>query len=131
MIKVRCILCIICEITGPSRFSLTHFICTGTQETLIPRYGKIGNDLPLNFADDVDVTKEGIIFFSDAGQAGTYGDIFPDIIGQPTGRLIQYDPKTKKTEVLISGLRFANGVQLSRKEDFVAVCETGMARVWK
>lgn len=87
--------------------------------------------MPLNFADDVDVSKEGIIYFSDAGKVGTYGDVFVDIIGEPTGQLIKYDPKTKKAEVLSSGIRFANGVQLSRNEDFVVICETGMGRVLK
>ena len=46
-------------------------------------------------------------------------------------RLIKYDPASNRTEVLIKGLFFANGVQLSRKEDYVLVAETGMARILK
>lgn len=80
----------------------------------------------------MDVTsKDEIIYLSDAGQHGSFVDWLVDLIGAPTGRLIKYDSKTKKTEVLVSGLRFANGVQLSRREDFVAVCETGLGRVLK
>jgi len=39
-------------------------------------------------------------------------------------RLLRYDPKTKRNEVLIDGLHFANGVVLSPAEDFVLVAET-------
>lgn len=106
--------------------------CLETVERLVPKYSKIaGSDLPLNFADDLDVSKDGIIYFTDVGKSGTYGDIFVDVLGEPAGRLIQYDTKTKKTKVLANGIRFANGVQLSKKEDFVVVSETGMGRVLK
>ena len=53
-----------------------------------------------------------------------------DFLGNvPTGRLVKFDPKTKKNTVLIDKIHFANGVQLSQNEDFVLVCETMKARV--
>lgn len=39
------------------------------------------------------------------------------------------DVKTGQSLVLIEGVFFANGVQLSPKEDFVLVCETFKSRV--
>ena len=44
-------------------------------------------------------------------------------------RLIRYDPRTKKNEVLIEGLHFANGVVLSPNEEFVLVAETFRSRI--
>ena len=44
-------------------------------------------------------------------------------------RLIKYNPSSNATEVLIRGLHFANGVQLSRNEEYVLVAETTTARI--
>jgi len=46
-------------------------------------------------------------------------------------RLLRYDPVKNTTEVLLENLRFANGIQLSRYEDFILVCETFAARILK
>lgn len=43
--------------------------------------------------------------------------------------LLEYDTVTKEVKVLMVGLRFPNGVQLSPAEDFVLVLETTMARI--
>jgi len=42
---------------------------------------------------------------------------------------LKYDPTTKKTTVLLKGLHFANGVQLSQNEDFVIVAESCQSRL--
>ncbi|XP_021944562.1 adipocyte plasma membrane-associated protein [Folsomia candida] len=105
---------------------------SGANKVILP-FGTIMDydQLPINFVDDLDIDRDGVIYFSDASQVSTMGNIFPEAFGEPTGRLIKFDPKTKKTEVLINRLHFANGVQLSRKEDFVVVCESVRSRVWK
>ena len=46
-------------------------------------------------------------------------------------RLLRYDPLQDSTEVLLENLRLANGVQLSRDDDFVLVAETFGARIMK
>lgn len=43
--------------------------------------------------------------------------------------LLEYDTVTKELQVLMVGLRFPNGVQLSPAEDFVLVQETTMASI--
>ena len=50
---------------------------------------------------------------------------------QSTGRILEYDPVTKKTRVVIEGLSFANGVALSSDEQYLFVSETGEYRIWK
>lgn len=49
--------------------------------------------------------------------------------GQPTGRLLRYDPATRRTHVVADGIWFANGVALSRDGSYVAVVETVSMRV--
>jgi len=46
-------------------------------------------------------------------------------------RFLRYDPLHNSTEVLLDNLSFANGVQLSRYDDFVLVAETARARIKK
>lgn len=46
-------------------------------------------------------------------------------------RLLRHDPLHNSTEVLLDNLYFANGVQLSRYNDFVLVAEGSRARIVK
>ncbi|MDX1803431.1 MAG: SMP-30/gluconolactonase/LRE family protein [Alcanivorax sp.] len=87
--------------------------------------------LRFGFADDVDVASDGRIYFSDA--SSKFGPAMKgrdDIIEHGGhGRLLRYDPASGKTEVLLDGLQFANGIALSQNEDFVLVNETGSYRI--
>lgn len=81
------------------------------------------------FPDDLDIASDGKIYFSDAttkftgnnGKASWEYELFE---ANPYGKLLVYDPETKQTKVLLRDLYFANGVSLSKNEDFVAVLET-------
>lgn len=92
---------------------------------------------PITYADDVDVAADGRIYFSDASTkfgAAAYGGSYPasllDIMEHGGhGRLLRYDPLTEVTEVVISGLEFANGVAMSADQQSVLVVETGLYRV--
>ncbi len=94
--------------------------------TLVPADG----DVPLGFADDVTVASDGAIYFSDASDKFHHDEYLLDMLeGRPHGRLMKYDPATKKTEVLLDGLHFANGVALSRDEGFLLINETYRYRI--
>ncbi len=90
--------------------------------------------VPFGFTDDVAVASDGRIYFSDASRKFGFGDHMLDLLeGRAHGRLLRYDPKTDRTEVLADDLYFANGVALARDESFVAVNETyryRISRVW-
>lgn len=86
--------------------------------------------LPFAFTDDLDIASDGKIYFSDASD--TYGqpDYRLDLLeARGHGRLLVYDPATQKTDMLLDGLYFANGIALSQNEDFVLVNETGRYRI--
>jgi sugar lactone lactonase YvrE len=83
------------------------------------------------FADDLAVTQDGSkVYFTDASSKFGYGHSTEDIIEHAGhGRFLVYDFNTAKTEVLLKGLQFANGVALGPDEDFVLVNETSDYRV--
>jgi sugar lactone lactonase YvrE len=88
------------------------------------------NGKPFHFVDDVDVARDGTIYFSDASDKFGVADHLYDMIeARPHGRLLRYDPRTKTTTALLSDLYFANGVTLSQHEEFVLVNETSRFRV--
>lgn len=47
------------------------------------------------------------------------------------GRLLSFDPSTRKTHVLASGFWFANGCALSADEAYILVADTLSARITK
>lgn len=94
------------------------------------------NGETLNYADDVDVASNGMIYFSDASakfpakKYSTYGASLLDINEHGGhGRIISYNPITKNTTVLASNINFANGVALSHDEQYLLFNETGTYRV--
>lgn len=88
--------------------------------------------VPYRFTDDVDVGRDGMIYFSDASSKWGMHDYMLDALeGRPWGRLLRYDPATKKTDVLLGDLYFANGIALSANEDFVLVNETYRFRIMR
>ena len=97
------------------------------------------NGDPIRYADAVVVAKNGKMYLSDASSrfapkdwGGTFEASVLDILEQAsTGRILEFDPATKTTRVVASGISFANGVALSQDEQTLFVNETGKYRVWK
>lgn len=87
------------------------------------------NGVRLKFTDDLDISKDGKIYFSDASIYEQKEYLFDLLESRPHGRVFVYDPKTKTTELLLDNLYFANGIALSKKEDFLLVNETYRYRI--
>ncbi|XP_050374805.1 protein STRICTOSIDINE SYNTHASE-LIKE 10-like [Argentina anserina] len=91
--------------------------------------------VPFHFLNALDVDNEsGMVYFTDTSlifQRSVW--ILSIISADRTGRLMQYDPSTKKVTVLLKGLAFPNGVVLSKDKSFLLLTETGtlkILRVW-
>jgi sugar lactone lactonase YvrE len=87
--------------------------------------------VPFGFTDDVDNTRlDKNLYFTDASHKFGYGQHMRDLLEHgPNGRLLEYNVATKQTRVLMSGLRFANGVAVGPDDEYVLVNETGEYRV--
>ncbi|HEY2840537.1 MAG TPA: SMP-30/gluconolactonase/LRE family protein [Pirellulales bacterium] len=104
--------------------ALRGLLSINPQSEIAVLVGSAG-DTPLGFTDDVTVASDGLIYFSDASSKFGPDEYLYDMLeGRPHGRLLRYDPQTKKTSVLMDELCFANGVALSEDEDFLLINET-------
>lgn len=87
---------------------------------------------PIAYADDLDIAEDGVIYFSDASTKfgaeaiGTTlsASLLEIMEHQGTGRLLAYDPTSKRTWVVKDGYVFSNGVAMTSDGD-ILVNETG------
>ncbi len=102
-------------------------VSSGGQVTVL---ANTAGGVPFGFTDDVDIAKNGVIYFTDASSKWHQPDYELDLLeSRPYGRLLAYYPDSGETRVLLDGLHFANGVALSSNEDFVLVNETWRYRI--
>ncbi len=114
---------------------IQHVSVTGHATTLLSAV----DGQPLVYANDVAVGPDGVVYFSESSTrfgAEQYGGTFEasllDIVEHGGhGRIIAFDPRDGRTEVLISGLNFANGIAVSPDGAFLLVSETGHYRIWR
>ncbi|KAM1214631.1 hypothetical protein ACFX2I_011135 [Malus domestica] len=87
--------------------------------------------VPFLFVNSLDIDEEtGIVYFTDTSTVYQRRVWVQSVLaGDNTGRLLQYDPRTKKVKVLLHGLGFANGVALSGDKSFVLVVESAEFRI--
>jgi sugar lactone lactonase YvrE len=84
---------------------------------------------PINLCNNAAVTADGTVYFTDSSRRYGLDAYQSDVIERTaSGRLLRRDP-AGEVQVLLDGLEFANGVALADDESFVAVAETGAARV--
>jgi sugar lactone lactonase YvrE len=91
--------------------------------------------LPFGFTNDVDIAADGRIYFTDASwKFGPAMKARDDILEHGgKGRLLEHDPESGRTRVLLDGLQFANGVALAPDGNSVLVAQTGnydVLRYW-
>ncbi|MBK04184.1 MAG: gluconolactonase [Deltaproteobacteria bacterium] len=100
----------------------------GKVSTLVKSFDK----KPLLYADDLDITNSGDVYFSDASKHFGIHQTRYDLISRvPSGRLFRYSMKDKKLSLVLDNMYFANGVTLTPKQDAVLVTETGAYRIRK
>ena len=98
---------------------------TGAVEPVLHRvHGR-----PMVFCNNAAIASSGDVWFSDSSTRFGLERWKDDFVQDTrTGRLMRMDPDGT-IEVVLDGLAFANGVALSRSEDYVAVAETGARTV--
>ena len=79
---------------------------------------------PVTFADNLDVARDGTIWFSAPTRDHSLAEVELDVWdSRPSGRLLRYDPATGQARVVLDNLFYANGVALAADESFVLVAE--------
>lgn len=92
---------------------------------------------PLAYPDDLAVSSDGVIYFSDASTKfgalawkGSYEASLLDILEHGGhGRVIAFDPASGDVRIIVEGLNFANGVAISADGRFLLIAETGTYRI--
>ncbi|XP_045789094.1 adipocyte plasma membrane-associated protein-like [Trifolium pratense] len=83
------------------------------------------NGSQLIFADDVIEASDGNIYFSVGSTKFSLHNWHLDLLeARPNGQLLKYNPMSNETAIVLDDLFFANGVALSKDEDYLIVCET-------
>ena len=92
---------------------------------------------PIRFANDVVIADDGAVYFSDSNarfnNASLPGlpshSLYDFLEGRPRGRLLRYDPVTRSTTVLLSGLYFPNGIVVTADQRSLLVAESTRYRI--
>jgi sugar lactone lactonase YvrE len=95
------------------------------------------NGEALAYTDDLAVSSNGVIYFSDASTkfgaeawSGTYEASLLDILEHGGhGRVIAFDGRSGESRIVVDGLNFANGVAISADDRFLLIAETGSYRI--
>ncbi|GJU38592.1 strictosidine synthase-like 3-like protein [Tanacetum coccineum] len=88
--------------------------------------------VPLKFTNDLDLDQDGNIYFTDSSTKYQRRNFMHLVFSaEDSGRLIKYDPNTKRATVLVRNLQFPNGVSLSKDGSFFVYCEGSKGRLMK
>lgn len=94
---------------------------------------------PILYANDLVVAPNGKIYLSDSTtrfSAKAYGSTYKASLVDglehgKTGRIIEFDPITNASKIIMTNLSFANGVTIASNGEFLLINETFEYRVWK
>ncbi len=92
----------------------------------------VAGDQEYGFTNDVAVARDGTIYFTDSSSRFSV-DAFEKIMLSHSGRgrLLRYDPETRKTRVLEQNLNFPNGLTLTEDHQALLMVETSEYRLRK
>ncbi|KAJ4713290.1 Strictosidine synthase [Melia azedarach] len=100
-------------------------LVVGKNGGLATQLATSADGVPFRFPDGLDVDPvTGDVYFTDASAVFSISQIFLAVsIGDSTGRLLKYDPRTKQVKVLLKGLQGPAGVAVSADGGFLLVTE--------
>lgn len=114
---------------GLYRVTLDGEVSAITTEVARSKF-KINDDSPIRLADDLDITEDGVIYFSDASTRFDGDEYTLDLIeARPNGRLLSWDPATDQTTVELRNYPFPNGVCISHDGNSVLINSSTMYRI--
>ncbi|MGH7899075.1 MAG: ABC transporter permease, partial [Candidatus Binatia bacterium] len=91
---------------------------------------RLKDDSRLRLADDLDIAPDGKIYFSEATvrfEADQW--ILDGIEGRANGRVICYDPATRKTRTVVKRLSFPNGIASCHDGESILIAQSWLCRI--
>lgn len=116
-------------VTCVAGMGLLRVTMDGAVELLTDQTGRsllsVQDDTTIRMADDLDIAPDGTIYFTDATKRYDIENWGLDLLeGRPNGRLLSYDPRTRKTRTVCDNLVFPNGVCVTHDGKFLLVAST-------
>ena len=87
--------------------------------------------VPFKFADFVEIGEDGAVYFSDASRHPYHKTLVAVVDGVRSGRVLKYDPKKERCELVADNLQFPNGMVLTDGGKALLVAELSAYRIWK
>lgn len=85
---------------------------------------------PIVFCNNAVIATDGTVFFTDSSDRYTIHTWKRDLLERrPNGRLLAYDPTSRRVEVVADRLYFPNGIALTPDESALIVAETSTHRL--
>ncbi|KAK1315566.1 Strictosidine synthase 1 [Acorus calamus] len=103
----------------------------GPQGGLAEQLAAAADGHPFFLLNNLDVDQEtGAVYFTDSSNQFRRRDwVWSILIREATGRLLKYEPSTRRVTVLLDRLAFPNGVALSQDSSSVLVAESTTSRI--
>lgn len=119
--------------------SMRGLIAAGKDGSIFELATKVVDGSSVLYADDLDVTSDGVVYFTDAStrfspkeHGGTLAASVLDLMEHSNNsRILKYDPATGKTTIFATGFTFINGLAISENEQFLLAAETGTYSIHK
>lgn len=90
----------------------------------------VQDDTTIRMADDLDIAPDGTIYFTDATKRYDIENWGLDLLeGRPNGRLLSYDPASRKTRTICDNLIFPNGVCVTHDGRHLLVASTWICSI--
>lgn len=118
-----------CIVTCVAGMGLLRVNTQGDVQLLTDQTGRsllsVQDDTTIRMADDLDIAPDGMIYFTDATKRYDMDSWGLDLLeGRPNGRLLSYDPKSRKTRTVCDNLVFPNGVCVTHDGKYLLVAST-------
>ena len=86
---------------------------------------------PVRLANFLDIAEDGSVYFTDSSKEPLHRVLKAVGDGMKSGRVLKYDPESRKCDLVASNFQFPNGLVLTDGGNSLLVSETGMYRVVK
>ncbi|XP_010289228.1 PREDICTED: adipocyte plasma membrane-associated protein-like [Phaethon lepturus] len=112
-------------------YSGLYKVSPRTGEKTLLLSGEKGVDgLPFKFLSGLEISKKKWIYFTDSSSKWERRHHKYEVMEiNRLGRLLAYDPVTRRGRTVLSGLYMANGIALSPREDYMLIAETSICRI--